>query len=76
MQNELLSKNKTRETKNNSIFSIQYNDNTKYITQILRKRWHIIEKDPTLPILWPEQPIVAYQKNNNLKDKLVNAKLT
>ena len=75
-QNELLHKNKIKETKNNPVFSIQFNDNTKYITQILRKHWHIIEQDPTLRILWPEQPIVAYQKNNNLRDKLVNAILT
>ena len=39
------------------------------------KHWHITERDPTLSILWPEAPIVAYKKNKNLKDSLVRAKL-
>ena len=65
-------------TLNNStypIFTIPYNNNTTHIGQILRKHWHIIEQDPTLSILWPEAPIVAYQRNKNLKDSLVSAKL-
>ena len=75
-QNELLNKTKnTNKTNNKSIFTTQYNSNTKYITQVLRKHWNIIENDPTLRILWPEPPIVAHQKNKNLRDTLVSAKL-
>ena len=75
-QNELLNKTEnTNKTNNKPIFTTQYNSNTKYITQILRKHWNIIENDPTLRILWPEPPIVAYKKNKNLKDTLVSAKL-
>ena len=74
-QNELLNNEKNPKTNNSPIFSIQYNNNTKYITHILRKHWSVIENDPTLRILWPEPPMVAYQKNKNLKDTLVTAKL-
>ncbi len=74
-QNELLNNEKTPKTNNSPIFSIQYNNNTKYIAHILRKHWSVIENDPTLRILWPEPPMVAYQKNKNLKDTLVTAKL-
>ena len=42
---------KIKETKNNPIFSIRFNDNKKYITQILYIHCYIIEKDPTLRIL-------------------------
>ena len=74
--NELLNKTEnTNKTNNKPIFTTEYNSNTKYITQILRKHWNIIENDPTLRILWPEPPIVAYQKNKNLRDTLVSAKL-
>jgi hypothetical protein len=74
--NELLNKTEnTNKTNNKPIFITQYNSNTKYITQILRKHWNIIENDPTLRILWPEPPIVAYQKNTNIRDTLVSAKL-
>ncbi len=65
---------KTPKTNNSPIFSIQYNNNTKYIAHILRKHWSVIENDPTMRILWPEPPMVAYQKNKNLKDTLVTAK--
>jgi hypothetical protein len=42
-QNELLNKTEnTNKTNNKSIFTTQYNSNTKYITQILRKHWNII----------------------------------
>ena len=68
-QPELLNKNKKPETNNRP------KTNTKYIAQILRKHWSIMENDPTLRILWQEPPIVAHQRNKNLKDTLVRAKL-
>ena len=75
-QNELLNKTENaNKTTNKPIFTTQYNSNTKYIAQILRKHWNVIENDPTLRILWPEPPIVAYQKNKSLRDTLVSAKL-
>lgn len=74
-QLELLYKDKTLNNLMSPIFAITYNNNTTHIRQILRKHWHLIEKDPTLSILWPEAPIVAYQRNKNLKDSLVCAKL-
>ena len=75
-QNELLNKTENaNKTTNKPIFTTQYNSNTKYIAQILRKHWNVIENDPTLQILWPEPPIVAYQKNKSLRDTLVSAKL-
>ena len=73
---ELLYKDKTPNNIKSPIFVVTYNDNTTYIGQILCKHWHLIEKDPTLSILWPEAPVVAYQRNKNLKDSLVCAKLT
>ena len=75
-QNDLLYKSENNQKNNSPIFSIPYNNNTKYIAQILRKHWNIIVNDPTLRILWPEPAIVAYQRNKNLKDNLVHTKLT
>ena len=75
-QNDLLYKSVNNQKNNSPIFSITYNYNTKHIAQILHKHWNIIENDPTLRILWAEPPIVAYQRNKNLKDNLVQTKLT
>jgi hypothetical protein len=74
-QSELLNNTKCSKTNNSPIFDIQYNNNTKHIAHILRKHWSVIENDPTLRVLWPEPPIVAYRKNKNLRDTLVTAKL-
>lgn len=59
---------------NSTIFSIPYNMNTKYIAQILCKHWDLIKGGPILRILWPEPPIVSYQRNRNFKDQLVHSK--
>ena len=77
-QNDLLYKSENNQKNNSPIFSIPYNNNTKHIVKILpvHKHWNIIENDPTLRILWPEPPIVAYQRNKNLKDNQVQTKLT
>ena len=75
-QKKLLYNEKITKTNSSPIFTIPYNYNTKYIAHILRKHWTIIENEPTLRILWPEPPMVAYQRDKNLRDKLVSAKLT
>jgi hypothetical protein len=49
--------------------------NTMHIGQILKKHWHLIESDPTLKILWPNIPMVAYKSNKNIKEMLVSCKL-
>jgi hypothetical protein len=46
-----------------------------HIGQILNKHWHLIESDPTLKILWPNVPMVAYKRNKNIKEMLVSSKL-
>jgi hypothetical protein len=33
------------------MFSVPYNTNTTHIGSILRKHWHLIDKDPTLKLL-------------------------
>ena len=73
---ELLYNEKITKTNNSPIFTIPYNHNTKYIAHILCKPSTIIENEPTLRILWPEPPMVVYQRNKSLGDKLVSAKLT
>jgi hypothetical protein len=57
-------------------FSVPYNTNTTHIGSILRKHWHLIDKDPTLKLLWPEPPVVSYKRNHNIKDRIVHSKLS
>jgi hypothetical protein len=57
-------------------FSVPYNTNTTHIGSILHKHWHLIDKDPTLKLLWPEPPLVSYKRNHNIKDRIVHSKLS
>jgi hypothetical protein len=57
-------------------FSVPYNTNTTHIGSILYKHWHLIDKDPTLKLLWPEPPLVSYKRNHNIKDRIVHSKLS
>ena len=42
--------------------------------QSVRDQWHIIENDPQLHSIWPNQPITAYHKTESLKDILVHSR--
>ena len=75
-QKELFYNEKKYKTNNNPIFTIPYYFNTKYIAHIACKHWTIIENEPTLRVLRSKPPMLAYQRNKNLRDKLVSAKLT
>ncbi|XP_068128946.1 uncharacterized protein [Hyperolius riggenbachi] len=44
--------------------------------KIVRKHWHILGSDPTLPTAFREQPICAFKRSNNLRDALVHARST
>ncbi|XP_068120406.1 uncharacterized protein [Hyperolius riggenbachi] len=44
--------------------------------KIVRKHWHILGSDPTLPTAFREQPVCAFKRSNNLRDALVHARST
>ena len=52
-------------------FSVPYS--TTHIGAILRKPWHIIEKNPTLSLLWPQVTLVSYKRNPNIKYRIVHS---
>jgi hypothetical protein len=74
-QTQILYSDKSTKTRNRLTFNIPFNDNTTHISQILKKHWYLIERDPTLQILWPDIPMVAFKRNKNIKDMLVKSKL-
>ena len=74
-QKELLYNDKPNKTGTRPTFRVPFNTNTTHIGQILKKHWHLIESDPTLKILWPDVPMIAYKRNKNIKEMLVSSKL-
>jgi hypothetical protein len=62
---------KQNKTETRLTLSIPFNTDTTHIGQIRQKHWHLIESDPTLKILLPNIPMVAYKRNKNIKEMLV-----
>ena len=52
-----------------------YNPATPNLKKILMKYWHLISDNRSLAAIFPNAPIVAYQKDKSLKDFLVRAKI-
>ena len=49
-----------------------YSIEGKWFSQSVRDRWHIIENDPQLHNIWPNQPVTVYHKTESLKDILIH----
>ena len=70
-----------KQTHNNNtnklIFATKYSPHikTKDIKQALLKNWEEIEKDQTLNNLFTMKPIIAYKRNPNIGDTLINAQV-
>ena len=57
------------------VFIISYNPALPSLTQILKRHWKVMSKDPYLKKVFPEPPMVAYRRAKNLRDKLVKARV-
>jgi hypothetical protein len=74
-QKQPLYNDKANKTETGPTFRVAFNTNTTHIGQILKIHWHLLESDPTLKMLWPNIPMVAYKRNKNIKEMLVSSKL-
>ena len=57
-------------------FIIPYNPDLSPLPHILKQHWQYIENDPVLSQIWPNQPVMAYQRHKNLKEHFVRTKFT
>ena len=65
----------TKPKQNKTVFITQFCDDTQRIKQILYKHWKPIQKDPFLRAIFPTPPTIAFRTSQNLRKKLVRAKL-
>ena len=56
------------QAKQNTQIELLHQQKQPHIFCSMQQHHHIIQQDPTLSILWPEAPIVAYKKKKILKD--------
>ncbi|XP_038051962.1 uncharacterized protein LOC119724781 [Patiria miniata] len=60
------------------VFTTTYNPHVKHmdIKRALSRHWHLISGNPTLKEVFPKPPLVAYKIAENIKKRLVRAKLS
>ena len=73
-QSELLATSTTTSNTRTLPFVIPYNPDLKQIPCILTQHWQYIENDPVLSQIWPNQPVMAYQRHKNFKEHFVRTK--
>ena len=71
---EALKKVEKKENKR-PVFVISYNPALPSVSHILQKHWRVMVTDPYLKKVFPKPPMVAFRRAQNLKQKLVRAKV-
>ena len=66
---------KIKVKKRRPVLSIEYHPSLPSLSKILSKHWRVMTKDPYLAEIFPLPPMVSYRRPENLKDKLVRAKV-
>ena len=56
-------------------FVTRYTDKSREIRDIIMKHWKVMQQQPRLRTIFSEEPIVAFRKNQSLRNKLVSARL-
>ena len=56
-------------------FVTQYHPAVPNLTEILMRKWYLIQQQPLLNEIFKDSPLTSYRKGRSLKDILVRAKL-
>jgi len=74
-RNDLLYKDNTLPPNKVLPFIAPHHPSTDMASNFLRDKWHLIEEDPTLSLLWPHPPVTARTKYPSIRDLLVHTSL-
>ena len=67
---------KNKQTKHKRpVFALKYDTRFSYITGIQAKHWRSMTQDPYMVEVFPQQPLTAFRRQNNLRDFLLRAKV-
>ena len=61
-----------------TVFTTTYNPSINHgdLKKAVNKHWHLIQRNPILGKIFPKPPMIAFKKAQNIKEKLVRAKLS
>ena len=71
---ETLQKTRRDSTKG-IVLSLRYHPALPNISPIVRKHWKVLTHDPDFKRIFPDPPVVSYQRAPNLRDILIRAKV-
>ena len=57
------------------VFVLTYNPALPSVSQSLQKHWRVMMTDPYLKKVFPKPPMVAFRRTQNLRSKLIKAKV-
>ena len=60
---------------NRVVFAVKYDPRLPSVTNIVRKHWRTMTQDPYMKEVFENPPLVAYKRNQNLRDLLIKAKV-
>ena len=63
------------ESEDRVVAVIPYHPHNIPICRILHENFHLLHQDPELKQIFPKPPLIAFQRNKNLRDLLVRSKL-
>ena len=80
---KLLARGYTQTEINNGTHNVSLTNRTKLIHNLPQGKqrcetsnWHLIQQNPQLSEIFPKQPFFAFRKAQNIREKLIRAKLT
>jgi hypothetical protein len=63
----------TSDSEDRPVLAIKYHPHNLQVKNVLLRNFHIIQDDPDLAEIFPKPPLVAYKRDNNIRDQLVRA---
>ncbi|XP_076455795.1 uncharacterized protein LOC143290328 [Babylonia areolata] len=74
-RSEALTPRKFGENEDRAVAVIPYHPHNLPVSRILRENFNLLQQDPDLRDVFPKPPLIAFQKDKNLRDMLVKSKL-
>ena len=71
----LIKKVENNNTNKRPVFIITYDPRLPSITEIVKKHWRSMVKDPYLADVFKKSALIAYKRAQNIKDKIIRAKV-
>ena len=72
---DAIKKVETKNTNRSPVFILTYDPRLPSVTDIVRRHWRYMVKDPYLAEVFKEPPLIAYKTAQNIKDKIIRAKV-